>query len=81
MKLVPILVLNVWAITADILSPNINILDELQKIKTMEIKMKSMESEMAQLQTKNTGKILQTILFKDHTETQRFNIDSFFLEN
>lgn len=56
LKLITILMLNMWAIKADILSPNINILDELQKITNMDIRMKSMESQMEQLQTKNTGK-------------------------
>lgn len=53
--------LNVWAISADeTLPPNINILEELGKIKTMETIMKSLETEMDQLRTENKGSMMDT---------------------
>ncbi|XP_048020570.1 cerebellin 14 [Megalobrama amblycephala] len=53
--LIAVLMLNVWAIPADdVLSPNINILEELGK---MEARMKSMEKEMEQLRTQNTERM------------------------
>ncbi|CAM4597407.1 unnamed protein product [Leuciscus chuanchicus] len=52
---VTVLILNVWAISADDeLSVNINILEELRKIKTMETKMKSMEIELEKMKTMET---------------------------
>ncbi|KAK9976655.1 hypothetical protein ABG768_021860 [Culter alburnus] len=54
--LITVLMLNVWAISADeVLSPNINIHEELGKIKTMETKMKSLETEMERLRAENTA--------------------------
>jgi len=56
---VTVLILNVWAISADdAFSSNINILEELGKIKTMETKMKSMEIEMERLRTENKGNMI-----------------------
>ncbi|XP_067219270.1 cerebellin-2-like [Chanodichthys erythropterus] len=53
--LIAVVMLNVWAIPADdVLSPNINILEELGK---MEARMKSMEKEMEQLRTQNTERM------------------------
>jgi len=53
-------ILNVWAISADdAFSSNINILEELGKIKTMETKMKSMEIEMERLRTENKGNMIE----------------------
>ncbi|KAK9976656.1 hypothetical protein ABG768_021861 [Culter alburnus] len=55
MIFITVLMLNVWAISADeVLSLNINIIEELGKIKTMETKMKSLETEMERLRTENT---------------------------
>ncbi|XP_050991728.1 cerebellin 10 isoform X3 [Labeo rohita] len=52
--LIAIIMLNVWAIPADdLFSPNINILEELGKIKIMETRMESMEKQMEQLRTEN----------------------------
>ncbi|KAA0719528.1 hypothetical protein E1301_Tti016035 [Triplophysa tibetana] len=81
MKLVSVLMLNVWAITADILSPNINILDELQKIKTMEVKMKSMESEMEQLRTKNTAQEKQLASLNVKMNERTIKMDELIIEN
>ncbi|XP_048013065.1 complement C1q-like protein 2 [Megalobrama amblycephala] len=51
---ITVLMLNVWAISADeVLSPNINIIEELGKIKNMETIMKSLETEMERLRTEN----------------------------
>ncbi|KAK9976651.1 hypothetical protein ABG768_021859 [Culter alburnus] len=55
MIFITVLMLNVWAISADdVLSLNINITEELGKIKTMETKMKSLETEMERLRAENT---------------------------
>uniref|UniRef100_A0A672LEG2 Cerebellin-2-like n=2 Tax=Sinocyclocheilus grahami TaxID=75366 RepID=A0A672LEG2_SINGR len=46
--------LNVWVIPADeVLSPNINLLEELEKLTTMEKRMESMENEMERLKIEN----------------------------
>ncbi|XP_048026805.1 complement C1q-like protein 2 [Megalobrama amblycephala] len=51
---ITVLMLNMWAVsTDDVLSPNINILEELEKIKSMETIMKSLETEMERLRTEN----------------------------
>lgn len=48
--------LNVWAIPADdLFLPNINILEELGKIKIMETRMESMEKDMERLKTENAA--------------------------
>ncbi|KAK9979142.1 hypothetical protein ABG768_012586 [Culter alburnus] len=70
--LIAVVMLNVWAIPADdVLSPNINILEELGK---MEARMKSMEKEMEQLRTQNTGKLT------DHTGETMLNLKIFKLK-
>lgn len=58
LMLIAVLMLSIWAVPAqDLLSPQINILDEIGKIKTLEQTMKSMETEMERLKTENKGKI------------------------
>ncbi|XP_056334801.1 cerebellin 10 [Danio aesculapii] len=53
---ITVVMLSVWATTADdLFSPNINILEELGKIKVMETKMKSMEQKIEQLKTENAA--------------------------
>ncbi len=50
--------LNVWAIPADhVPSPNIHILEVLEKITTMEKRMESLENEMERLKTENKGNL------------------------
>ncbi|XP_016118261.1 complement C1q-like protein 2 isoform X2 [Sinocyclocheilus grahami] len=52
--LITLVMLNVWVIPADeVLSPNINLLEVLEKITTMEKRMESMENEMERLKTEN----------------------------
>ncbi|NP_001035423.2 cerebellin 10 precursor [Danio rerio] len=52
------IMLSVWATMADdLFSPNINILEELGKIKTMETKMKSLEKEIERLKTENAAQV------------------------
>jgi len=47
--------LNVWAVTADdVLSSKIDIIEELQKIKTVGTRM---EKEMERLKTENEGNV------------------------
>lgn len=56
--------LNLWAIPADeVLSPNINILEELEKITTMEKRMKSMENETERLKTENEGNMTRSYTY------------------
>ncbi|XP_067224959.1 complement C1q-like protein 2 [Chanodichthys erythropterus] len=51
---ITVLMLNVWAISADdILSPNINIIEDQGKIKSIETIMESLETEMEHLRTEN----------------------------
>jgi len=58
--------LNAWAIPADdIFSPNINILEELGKMKIMETRLESMEKEMERLRTENTGNVTLLANVKD----------------
>lgn len=62
--LVTLVMLNLWAIPADeVLSPNINILEELEKITTMEKRMKSMENEMERLKTENEGNMTRSYTY------------------
>nr|XP_055057556.1 uncharacterized protein LOC129441855 isoform X2 [Misgurnus anguillicaudatus] len=54
LRVLAVLMLTMWAIRAeDILTPEINILNELGKIKTLEITIKDMEIEMERLRTEN----------------------------
>ncbi|KAK2900720.1 hypothetical protein Q8A67_008835 [Cirrhinus molitorella] len=67
--LITILMLNVWAIPADDLFPsNINILEELGKIKIIETRMQSMEEEMERLRTENTALTTKLKTFEEKTE-------------
>lgn len=62
--LVTLVMLNLWAIPADeVLSPNINILEELEKITTMEKRMKSMENETERLKTENEGNMTRSYTY------------------
>ncbi len=57
--IITVLMLNIWAIPADdLFSPNINILEKLEKMKIMETRMESMEKEMKILRTENTGNVI-----------------------
>lgn len=62
--LVTLVMLNLWAIPADeVLSPNINILEELEKITTLEKRMKSMENETERLKTENEGNMTRSYTY------------------
>ncbi len=57
--IITVLMLNMWAIPADdLFSPNINILEKLEKMKIMETRMESMEKEIERLRTENTGNVI-----------------------
>ncbi|KAF4117542.1 cerebellin-2 [Onychostoma macrolepis] len=74
--LVTLVMLNVWAIPADeVLSPNINILEELGKITAMEKKMKSMENEMERLKTKNEEQAKELKILNKTTADTKINMD------
>lgn len=79
--IITVLMLNMWAITADILTPNINILVELHKITNMEIRMKSMESEMEQLRTKNTALEKELASFNVKMNERKIKMDELIAEN
>ncbi len=69
---ITVLMLNVWAIPADdLFSPNINILEELGKIKIMETRMESLEKETERLRTENTGNVM--LLTNVFLRTENFN--------
>lgn len=75
---ITVLMLNVWAIPADdLFLPNINILEELGKIKIMETRMESLEKEMERLRTENTGNV--TLLTNVFLRTENFNGVSLFM--
>lgn len=74
--LVTLVMLNVWAIPADdVLSPNINILEELGKITTMENRMKSMETEMERLKTENEEQAKELKILHETTADTKIKMD------
>ncbi|XP_048019113.1 cerebellin-2 [Megalobrama amblycephala] len=77
--LITVLMLNVWAIPADdVLSPNINILEELGK---MEARMKSMEKEMELLRTKNEEQAKELKILYDTTTDTKIKMDELIKQN
>ncbi len=69
---ITVLMLNVWAIPADdLFLPNINILEELGKIKIMETRMESLEKETERLRTENTCHVM--LLTNVFLRTENFN--------
>ncbi len=69
---ITVLMLNVWALPADdLFPPNINILEELGKIKIMETRMESLEKETERLRTENTGHVM--LLTTVFLRTENFN--------
>ncbi|XP_068080482.1 cerebellin 9 isoform X1 [Danio rerio] len=55
---ITILMFNVWTtMAASLFSPNINIIEELEKFKIMETKIKSMEQKIEQLKAENAGRV------------------------
>ena len=56
LKMFPLVFL--WSAQAlDIMSPSVDIVGELDKLRTLEDKMKTMEAEMAELKTVNAGNV------------------------
>ncbi|XP_067219295.1 cerebellin-1-like [Chanodichthys erythropterus] len=77
--LITVLMLNVWAIPADdVLSPNINILEELGK---MEARMKSMEKETEILRTKNEEQAKELKILYDTTTDTKIKMDELIKQN
>ncbi|XP_051989954.1 cerebellin-2-like [Xyrauchen texanus] len=77
-----VLILNVWAIPAeDVLTPNINILAELGKIKTMEKRMKLMENEIEQLREENKAQIKDMKTFYGITNDTKIKMDELIKQN
>ncbi|ROL55175.1 Collagen alpha-1(VIII) chain [Anabarilius grahami] len=77
--LITVLMLNVWAIPADdVLSPNINILEELGK---MEARMKSMEKETELLRTKNEEQAKELKILYDTTTDTKIKMDELIKQN
>uniref|UniRef100_A0A672QQY8 Cerebellin-2-like n=1 Tax=Sinocyclocheilus grahami TaxID=75366 RepID=A0A672QQY8_SINGR len=74
--------LNVWAIPADdLFLPNINILDELGKIKIMETRMESMEKEMERLRTENTAQAKELETMRGTTNDVKNKVDDLIKQN
>uniref|UniRef100_A0A8C2AIB3 Cerebellin 10 n=1 Tax=Cyprinus carpio TaxID=7962 RepID=A0A8C2AIB3_CYPCA len=74
--LVTLVMLNLWAIPADeVLSPNINILEELEKITTMEKRMKSMENETERLKTENEEQAKELKILHETTVDTKIKMD------
>ncbi|XP_051748025.1 cerebellin 14 isoform X1 [Ctenopharyngodon idella] len=79
---ITVLMLNVWAISADdVLSPNINILEELGKIKTIETIMKSLETEMERLRTENEEQAKELKTLYDTTIDTKIKMDELIKQN
>nr|XP_021323416.1 uncharacterized protein LOC100007164 isoform X1 [Danio rerio]XP_021326942.1 uncharacterized protein LOC100007164 isoform X1 [Danio rerio] len=58
MLITTVIMLNIWATAADdLLSPNINIIEQLGKIQIMETRMESMEKEIERLKAKNPERV------------------------
>ncbi|XP_051553340.1 cerebellin-1-like [Myxocyprinus asiaticus] len=82
LMLIVVLILNVWVIPAeDILSPNINILVELEKIKSMEKRMESMETEMERLQTENTAQAKKVEALHGIVNDRKIKMDELTAQN
>ncbi|XP_051984457.1 uncharacterized protein LOC127645006 isoform X2 [Xyrauchen texanus] len=82
LMLIVVLMLNVWAIPAeDILSPNINILVELEKIKSMEKRMESVEAEMEQLRTENTAQAKKVEALHGIMNDRKIKMDELTAQN
>ncbi|XP_073705858.1 cerebellin-2 [Garra rufa] len=80
--LITVVMLNVWGIPADeILSPNINILEELGKITIMETRMKSMESEMERLKTQNEEQAKELKILHETTVDTKIKMDELMKQN
>ncbi|XP_067308489.1 cerebellin-2 [Pseudorasbora parva] len=77
--LTTIVMLNVWAIPADdVLSPNINILEEVGKIMT---RMRSMEKEMKQLRTDNEAQAKELKILYTTTVDTKIKMDELIKQN
>ncbi|KAK7159512.1 hypothetical protein R3I94_005753 [Phoxinus phoxinus] len=79
---ITIVMLNVWTIPADdIFLPDINILEELGKMKIMETRLGSMEKEMERLRTENAaqGKELDTL--RETTNDIKTKMDDLLKQN
>ncbi|XP_051726173.1 complement C1q-like protein 4 [Ctenopharyngodon idella] len=76
------LMLNVVAIPADdLFSPNINILEELGKMKIMETRMESMEKEMERLRTENTAQAKKLEEFHVTMNDRKIKMDELIKQN
>ncbi|XP_067309355.1 cerebellin 10 [Pseudorasbora parva] len=79
---ITVLTLNVWAIPADdLLTPNINILEELRKIKIMETRMESMEKELERLRTENTAQAKKLEEFHVTMNDRKIKMDEIMKQN
>ncbi|XP_052405128.1 complement C1q-like protein 4 [Carassius gibelio] len=80
--LITVLMLNVWAIPADdLFLPNINILEELGKIKMMETRMESMEKDMERLKTENAAQAKELETMRGATNDVKNRVDDLIKQN
>ncbi|XP_059357515.1 cerebellin 10 isoform X1 [Carassius carassius] len=80
--LITVLMLSVWAIPADdSFLPNINILEELGKIKIMKTRMESMENEMERLKTENAAQAKELETMRGTTNDVKNKVDDLIKQN
>ncbi|XP_016118260.1 cerebellin-1-like isoform X1 [Sinocyclocheilus grahami] len=80
--LITLVMLNVWVIPADeVLSPNINLLEVLEKITTMEKRMESMENEMERLKTENKEQAEELTILNKTTVDTNIKLDELMKQN
>lgn len=82
LRLLAVLMLNMWAIRAeDLLYPEINILNELGKIKTLEKTIKYMEIEMERLRTENKAQTDTLKSLYDAMSDSKVKVDELIKQN
>uniref|UniRef100_A0A671KQ89 Complement C1q-like protein 2 n=2 Tax=Sinocyclocheilus anshuiensis TaxID=1608454 RepID=A0A671KQ89_9TELE len=74
--------LNVWVVPADeVVSPNINLLEVLEKLTTMEKRMESMENEMERLKTENKEQAEELMILNKTTVETNIKTDELMKQN
>ncbi|XP_016117487.1 cerebellin-1-like isoform X2 [Sinocyclocheilus grahami] len=80
--LITLVMLNVWVIPADeVLSPNINLLEELEKLTTMEKRMESMENEMERLKIENKEQAEELMILNKTAVGINLKLDELMKQN
>ncbi|XP_016325919.1 complement C1q-like protein 2 isoform X1 [Sinocyclocheilus anshuiensis] len=80
--LITLVMLNVWVVPADeVVSPNINLLEVLEKLTTMEKRMESMENEMERLKTENKEQAEELMILNKTTVETNIKTDELMKQN